>query len=208
LLSLQSSVPALHRQLTTDGYQEVKPDMPRTKGPRADKVETVAEMLEALDRSSAAILTDYRGLTVAEITTLRVRLRATGGEYHVVKNTLFRRAMGERLTPELQRLLTGPTAIALATGDTVATAKALLDYLRELRRPDIAIKGGYVEGRVLTPDQVTSISKLPPRDVIRAQAVGTLQAPLNNFAGTLNGILSEFARTLQALSEKRQAAGA
>jgi len=180
----------------------------RTKGPRADKVETVGELREIFERASGAILTEYRGLTVAEITTLRSRLRESGGEYHVIKNTLFKRAVGDRLTPEFDRMLSGPTAIAFAQEDVVALTKTLLDFLRDLRRPDILVKGGYVEGRVYTPEQVTALSKVPPREVVLGQAVGTLQAPLSNFVGTLNGILSEFARTLQALADKRQGKGA
>lgn len=176
----------------------------RTKGPRPDKVETVQELEQVLGLSSGAILTQYRGLTVAEISQLRGRLRPTGGQYHVVKNTLFKRALGERVTPELDELLAGPTAIAFATDDVVATTKALLDYFRELRKPDITVKGGYVDGRIYSPDQVTALSRIPPKQVVLGQALGTIQAPLNNFAGTLNGILSEFARTLQALADQRQ----
>jgi large subunit ribosomal protein L10 len=182
--------------------------MPRTKGPRADKVETVGELQEIFKNSSGAIMTEYRGLTVSEITGLRQKIRPTGGEYHVVKNTLFRRAVGDQLTPELEQLLTGPIAIAFAKDDAVATTKALLDYLRELRKPEIVVRGGYVDGRVYTPQQVTALSKIPPREVVLSQTLGTIQAPLSNFAGTLNGILSEFARTLQALADKRQAEGA
>lgn len=178
----------------------------RTKGPRPDKVETVSELEQVIAGSSGAILTHYRGLTVAEISQLRGKLRPTGGQYHVVKNTLYRRALGDRVTPELDELLAGPTAVAFATTDVVATTKALLDFFRDLRRPDILVKGGFVDGRVFNPDQVTALSKIPPKQVVLGQALGTIQAPLTNFAGTLNGILGEFARTLQALADKQQAA--
>lgn len=177
--------------------------MARTKPPRADKVETVHEMQELLARTKAAIVTEYRGLTVSEITELRRRLRTNGGEYHVVKNTLLKRALGSKLTPDLEELLSGPTAIAFATNDAVDTTKALLAYLKEIRKPEIKVTGGYVEGRVYTSDQVTELSKLPPRNVILAQTVGTIQGPLSNFVGTLNGALSEFVRTLQAYADKQ-----
>ncbi len=180
----------------------------RTKGPRSDKVETVGELTEVFGRSTGAILTDYRGMTVAEISALRGKLRPAGGEYHVVKNTLFRRALGDSLTPELESLLNGPTAIAFANEDVVTTTKALLDYFRDLRKADVKVKGGYMDGRVLSPDQVTALSKVPPRQVVLGQTVGTIQAPLSNFVFTLNGILSEFVRTLQAAADKRQAEGA
>src|ERR1041385_8767054 len=114
----------------------------RTKGPRADKVQTVSELEGAFSDSSGAILTEYRGLSVSEISTLRGRLRPSGGEYHVVKITLFKRALGDKVTPELESLLAGPTAVAFAGEDVVATAKALLDYFRELRKPEIIVKGG------------------------------------------------------------------
>jgi large subunit ribosomal protein L10 len=182
--------------------------MPRIKAPRADKVGVVSELEEVFKRSQAAIVTEYRGMTVSQITALRRRLRPVGGEYHVVKNTLFRRALGDQLTPELENLLKGPTAIAFAIEDPVVTTKALLDYFRELRRDDVIVKGGYVGGRVYTPAQVTALSRIPPREVVLSQALGTLQAPLSNFAGTMQGVLSEFARTLQALADQRQTAGA
>lgn len=177
----------------------------RTKGPRADKVEAVSAMEQALLNAKAAILTDYRGLTVGEITALRRKLSEVGGEYHVVKNTLFKRALGDRLTPEMEKLLVGPTAVAFAREDPVPTAKVLLDFLRELRKPELAVKGGILDGRTYTPEQVTELSKLPPRPVVLGQTLGTLQAPLSNLVGTLQGALSEFARTLQALCEKKQA---
>ena len=173
---------------------------------RADKVETIGELKGAFDSSKGAILTEYRGLTVKEINALRGRLRPSGARYHVVKNTLMRRALEDRLTPELDKLLSGPTAIAFAGEDVVGTAKALLDFLRELRKPEILVKGGYVEGRIYSSAQVTALSKVPPREVVLSQALGTLQAPLTNFAGTVGGVLSEIARTLQAAAEKRQAA--
>jgi large subunit ribosomal protein L10 len=182
--------------------------MPRTKAPRADKVETVGELEQVFQSSQAAIVTEYRGMTVSQITELRRRLRKGGGQYHVVKNTLMRRAVGDQLTPELESLLSGPTAIAFAMEDPIDTAKALLDYLRELRRDEFVVKGGYVGGRIYSAAQVTALSKVPPRPVVLGQALGTIQAPLNNFAGTMSGILSEFARTLQAVADKRQTEGA
>lgn len=178
----------------------------RTKEPRADKVATVEEIRNTFHSAKATLLTEYRGLTVKEMTNLRRKLREAGGEYHVVKNTLFRRAIGDALTPELEALLVGPTAIAVAYEDPVATAKVVLDFLRELRKPEVAIKGGYLEGRVLEPEEVIALSKIPPRPIVLGQVVGTLQGPLTGFVGTFHGILSEFVRTLQAQSDQRQAA--
>ncbi len=180
----------------------------RTKGPRADKVGVVGELTDVFGGAKAAVLTHYRGLKVSEITALRRALRETGGEYHVVKNTLFRRAAGGKLNPELEELLKGPTAIAFAMEDPVSTTKALLDFFRKLRKQDVLVKGAYLEGKILSVEQVTALSKIPPRPVVLSQTLGTIQAPLSNFAGTMSGVLSEFARTMQALCEHKGAEAA
>ncbi len=180
----------------------------REKNPQTDKVQTVAELETIFRQSAAAILTEYRGLTVAEITHLRGKLRESGGEYHVVKNTLFKKALGDKLTPDLESLLSGPTAIAFAGEDAVATAKVVLDFIRETKKPEIIVKGGFMSGKVFSPDQVIALSKIPPKPVVLSQAVGAIQGPLSGFAGTMNGVLGEFARTLQALSDKMQSEGA
>jgi large subunit ribosomal protein L10 len=176
----------------------------REKNPRADKVQNVSELQVIFQKSSAAFLTEYRGLTVAEISTLRGKLRKAGGKYHVVKNTLFRRALGDQLSPELNSLLKGPTAIAFAGDDPVSAAKTILDFVRDVRKPDVHVKGGYMDGKIFSADQVIALSKIPPRDVVLSQTVGTIQAPLSNFVGTMHGVLSEFARTLQALADQHQ----
>lgn len=178
----------------------------RKKGPRADKVKKVAELQSLFETCQAAIVTEYRGLSMAEMTTLRRKLAPAGAEYHVTKNTLMRRAVGAKLTPELEAMLGGPTAIAFANDDPVACAKAVLDFIRESRRTDIVVRGGYMGGELLSPDQVTALSKIPPRPVVLGQTVGILQAPLSGFAGTMNGVLSEFVRTLQAVADKLEAA--
>jgi len=187
--------------------EEVRHNM-RRRGPRADKVATVEEMQASLARSNGIIFTNYRGLTVGEITALRRALRPIGGEFRVVKNTLFRRAIGDDVPTELQALLSGPTAVAVSTDDPVLTSKALLAFLRDLRKPDVAVKGAYVDGRMFSPEDVVALSKVPPKAVVQGQALGTLQAPLSNFVGTLQGVMSEFTRTLQALADQRQAQAA
>jgi len=174
------------------------------KGSRRSKKEVVAHLQDLLAKASGVVLTNYRGMTVAEISALRAKLRETGSEYHVTKNTLLTRALGPD-AEQLSGLLTGPTAIAVLGEDPVAPVKALHEYFRDLRKPEVTIKGGYIGGRVLDTESVVALSKLPPKPVIQGQVVGTLQAPLTNFMGTLHGVLSEFIRTLQALADKRQA---
>jgi large subunit ribosomal protein L10 len=171
--------------------------------PTAEKAQAISAVKELLDRSKGAILTDYWGLTVAEITELRRRLREQQTEYHVVKNTLFRRAVegGQGLDPFLE----GPTAVAFALEDPAAPAKVLLDFIREKRKA--ALKAGWIDGRVLDLDQVTELSKLPPRAVLIGQVVGTIQGPISGLVYTLQGVISNFVYTLQAIVDKKEAPG-
>ncbi|HLV78809.1 MAG TPA: 50S ribosomal protein L10 [Chthonomonadaceae bacterium] len=175
--------------------------------PNAEKQRIVTELRDIVAQSKGAILTDYRGLTVAEVTTLRRKLREVDAEYHVVKNTLFKLAVGDSLSPEMENLLAGPTAIAFAHNDIVAPTKALLDFLRDLRKPEIKVKGGWVEGRIYSPDQVTALSKLPAREQIVAQLIGTLDGPISQLVSTLDNIIGEFVRTVQAVADKRKEGG-
>ena len=171
--------------------------------PNAQKQLIVSELRDIAQGSKGAILTDYRGLTVAEVTTLRKRLRDVDAEYHIVKNTLFKVALGpDTISPELEKLLTGPTAIAFAKNDVVAPTKTLLDFLRELKKPDIKVKGGYIDGKIYSIDQVTALSKLPSREIIIATLVGTLNGPAAEFVGTLDNIIASFVRTIQAIADK------
>jgi large subunit ribosomal protein L10 len=165
----------------------------------------VHELAELVERSKGAILTDYRGLTVSEITELRRRLRDTEAEYHVVKNTLFKRAFarGGALEPYLE----GPTAIAFALTDPVAPTKVLLDFIREKRKA--SVKAGWIDGRVYDEPQLSELSKLPPREILIAQVVGGIQAPISGLVHTLQGVISNFVYTLQAIVDKqKEAAGA
>jgi large subunit ribosomal protein L10 len=171
--------------------------------PNAQKELLVTELREIVATSKGALLTDYRGLTVAEVTNLRKRLRQTDAEYHVVKNTLFKIAIGAEEGAKLDTLLTGPTAIVFSRSDVVAPAKAVIDFLKELKKPDIKLMGGWIDGKVYDVDQVTAISKLPPREQIVAQLIGSLNAPAANLVGTLDNIIGEFVRTIQAIADKQ-----
>src|SRR5579862_5659873 len=171
--------------------------------PNAHKELLVSDLREIVATSKGALLTDYRGLTVAEVTNLRKRLRQTDAEYHVVKNTLFKIAIGDEAGAQLNALLTGPTAIVFSHSDVVAPAKAIIDFLRELKKPDIKLKGGWIDGRIYNVDQVTAISKLPSREQIVAQLIGSLNAPAANLVGTLDNIIGEFVRTVQAIADKK-----
>jgi len=167
--------------------------------PTAEKEQAIQDLADLIGRSKGAILTDYRGFTVSEITELRKRLREQGAVYHVVKNTLFKRALQNG--GGLEQYLEGPTAIAFALQDPVGPAKAVLDFIREKKKG--VVKAGYIEGVVYTEPQVGELSKLPSRDILIAQVVGGIQAPISGLVGALNGILSNFVYTLQAIVDKQ-----
>lgn len=160
----------------------------------------VKEMAEKLQRSSAAVLADYRGLTVTEITDLRRRLGSTDTELRVIKNTLLTRAAAEAGL-DFGDLLSGPTAVAIAYGDVVAPAKVFVDFLRDHK--NVSVKGGLVERRFFAAEQLTALSKIPPREVLLAQLLGGLNAPISGLVGTLQGIISNLVFTLQAVADKR-----
>lgn len=171
--------------------------------PNAQKDAVVTDLRAIVSQSKGAILTDYRGLTVAEVTNFRRKLRDVGAEYHIVKNTLFKIAIGDTLNSDLEKLLTGPTAIVFAKEDVVAPAKATIDFLIALKKADVKVKGGWIDGQIYSVDQVTALSKLPSREQLVAQLVGTLNAPISELVGTLDNIIGEFVRTVQAIADKQ-----
>jgi large subunit ribosomal protein L10 len=147
---------------------------------RDEKERTVAELAERLRTADTLIVADYRGLTMPQIDTLRGRLLEHGARLSVVKNTLTRRAAETAGAEALLALLEGPTAIAFveADGDPVAVAKALADSARETRV--LELRGGVMQGRAITGADVGELAKLPPFDILRAQVIGAVIAPLNN----------------------------
>lgn len=165
--------------------------------PTPKKVETVERLQELLAKATVAIAADYRGLRVADMTALRRRLREAGVEFHVVKNTLARLAAEKAERPSLQKLLTGPTALALSSGNEIEAAKVLTEYLRTSRLP-LSVRGAVLDGRLLGPDEVSTLATLPPREVILSQVLGGIQAPLVGLVSVLNGLLSGLVRVLDA----------
>jgi large subunit ribosomal protein L10 len=166
---------------------------------RRDQKEQVVEELTArLKAADTLLVADYRGLTMPQIDELRSRLLASGARFTVVKNTLTRRAAEAAGTEALLTLLDGPSAIAFleADGDMVAAAKALADSARETNV--LEIRGGILQGRTLTADQVETLAKLPPEDVLRGQVLGAIVAPLTALAGLLNAPLQNFVGLIDA----------
>jgi large subunit ribosomal protein L10 len=171
------------------------------RAPRPAKVAVVDEVRERLGHSDATILTEYRGLSVAQLQVLRRALAPAGGEYKVYKNTLVRRAAKESGLEELEALLTGPTALTFVSGDVSAVAKALKDFARQ--HPSLVVKGAIVGGGLIDAAQTSAIADLPSRDVLLAQIAGALAAPMQRFAGLLQALPQKFAYALAALIEER-----
>jgi large subunit ribosomal protein L10 len=174
---------------------------------KEDKERVVAELTEKLRNSDTMIVADYRGLTMPQIDALRTKLVANGAKFTVVKNTLTRRAAEAAGADALLALLEGPSAIAFveADGDAVAVAKALADSARDTKV--LEIRGGVMQGRVITGDDVDALAKLPPLDVLRGQVIGAIIAPLNAIAGLVNAPLQNLYGLIDARIEQLQAQG-
>ncbi|MBV9594874.1 MAG: 50S ribosomal protein L10 [Actinobacteria bacterium] len=169
---------------------------------RTEKISAVAEITEHFSNSSAAVITEYRGLTVKQISELR---RALGSEttYAVVKNTLTKRAAADAGVSISEDLLVGPTAIAFVKGDPVEAAKGLREFARG--NPLLVIKGGVLDGKALSAGEVTKIADLEPREVLLAKLAGALKALPTRAAGLFQAPLSQMARLAKALEETKPA---
>jgi large subunit ribosomal protein L10 len=172
---------------------------------RAEKVTAVAELTERFQSSSGAVLTEYRGLTVAQIGELRQTLGANA-TFSVVKNTLTKIAATEAgVTTELTNLLSGPSAIAFVQGDVVEAAKGLRDFARA--NPLLVIKGGVLDGKPLTPDEIVKLADLESREVLLAKLAGAMKASMAGAAATFAAMPTQMARLLAALEQKKAAEG-
>ncbi|MCF8566020.1 50S ribosomal protein L10 [Alicyclobacillus tolerans] len=149
-------------------------------GVREEKEQVVREIADRLTRSKSTIVTDYRGLNVAEVTELRKQLREAGIEYQVLKNTLARRAAAQVELAGLDEYLVGPTAIAFGYEDVVAPAKVLNDFAKKHKA--LELKGGVVEGRIVSAQEIDSLANLPSREGLLSMLLSVLQAPMRNFA--------------------------
>jgi large subunit ribosomal protein L10 len=173
--------------------------------PRPEKVAVVDEVRERLSSSAAVLLTEYRGLKVSEIATLRRNLRAAGGDYKIYKNTLVRFAVRDLGLEGLDELLVGPTALAFVDGDAAAVAKALRDFSRT--NPNLVLKGGVLGSKALTADETRALADLPSREVLLSRFAGGLAAPMVQFAGLLQALPRNLAYGLKALIDQKVAGG-
>ncbi|MEY4312833.1 MAG: hypothetical protein RLZZ319_342 [Actinomycetota bacterium] len=169
----------------------------------ANKEATIAEISEGFRTSSAVLLTEYRGLTVAQLKQLRTNIR-DNASYAVVKNTLAKRAFNAEGVTQLDADLVGPTAIAFVHGDTVTVAKALRDFAKANNA--LVIKGGYFDGAAITADEVKKLADLETREVLLAKLAGAVKASLFGAAYMFNAPLAQAARAVDALRQKQESA--
>lgn len=175
--------------------------------PTAQKEAIVEDLTKSVKESHAFILTEYRGLTVSQVSDLRKKLRESGTTFAVVKNTLLRRA-ADGVIPanaDFDASLNGPTAVAFAQKDAIESSKAIIDYIAANRNTPLKIKGAIVDGRFYNAMGVDALSKVPPRNVLIAQMLGAFNSPIVGLVSTLNGIVSNFVFTLQAVADQKQA---
>ena len=172
---------------------------------RTAKVATVDELKTRVASTSTAVVTEYRGMTVSQISTLRRQLRALDADYKVFKNSLVRRAIAGTASAPLDEFLEGPTAIAFVNGDVSAVAKALRDFARA--NPTLIVKGGVLDGALLTNRDLAALADLPSRDVLLARFAGLLASPLSTLAGLFKALPQGLAYGISALIDSKGGPG-
>lgn len=165
------------------------------------KTQVIEELAAKLATAKAAFLADYRGLTVDEVNELRGKLRETGVEYRVVKNTLLRLAAKDTSFACLDEHLKGPTAIAIAQEDPVAPAKVLSDYAKASKV--FELKTAVLDGKLLSSDDIKALADLPSRDVLLAKMLGSINAPVSNFVGVLAAVPRSLVQVLGAIKDQK-----
>jgi large subunit ribosomal protein L10 len=172
---------------------------------RDQKAAVVDEIAGQIQAAEAIFAVDYRGISVAEVADLRAKLRDADAKFRIVKNSLSERAADKAGADALKPLLEGPTALALVHGDAALAAKALNDTARALNI--LEFKGGLLNGAALSADDVRSIARLPSRDALNAQLVGTIAAPISGLVRTLNALIAGVAIQLQAIADQGLVSG-
>ena len=168
--------------------------------PRSEKIERVSELKERIEGSGALLLTEYRGLTVSEITELRRSLAEGGTSFKVVKNTLMRRAVIDAGVAELESLLEGPSAVAFVDGDPVAAAKSVVDAAK--RFPTLVLKGGFLDGKLLSAEDAKALASLESREVMLSKIAGLMKSEMSKAAALFVGAQSKFLSVLEAYKGK------
>jgi large subunit ribosomal protein L10 len=169
---------------------------------KQEKIERVAELKARIDGSDALLLADYRGLTVSDITELRRSLSEGGTRFAVVKNTLMQRAVEDGALADLKAILEGPSAVAFVSGDPVAAAKKVVDASK--RFPSLVLKGGFLDGSVLSADEARSLADLESREVMLSKIAGMVKSEVSRAAGMFVFVQSRFLSLLGAYREQRE----
>ena len=170
--------------------------------PKQEKIDVVDSFTQKVQASKSAVVTGYSGLTVEEVTQLRAQLFHAKVEYHVVKNNLARLALNRANITVLDDLLVGPTAIALAMDDAVAPARVLTKFAKDHEK--LSVKGGWLEGRLVTIQDLKALANLPSREVLIAKALGSMKAPVTGIVRVLAGPVNKLVYALSAVAEAKQ----
>ncbi|MFH1710506.1 MAG: 50S ribosomal protein L10 [bacterium] len=169
---------------------------------KALKIKSVKDIKEKFDKSKVVILTDFKGLTMSQMSKLRKKLRPIDAEFKVFKNTLISRAIKDKSYDGMDLLLTGSTAVLFGYEDQIAPTKVLSAFIKENEKP--VLKGGLLDGKVIDNKTIIMLSKLPSREVLLGMVVGTMKAPITNFVLDCKGILSKFVYALSAVRDKKK----
>jgi large subunit ribosomal protein L10 len=172
---------------------------------RNEKDAVIADVQQLLTDTENVFVSDYRGLTVAELAELRGKLRESGARFRIVKNTLGAIAAEKAGREQVKDLLSGPTAVTFCGDDLVGAAKALADFAKT--HPQLEVRGGLLDASLVDQAGVKALASLPPRDVLVAQFVGTMAAPMSGLVTVLQGTISGFVRALDQVAQQRAAAG-
>jgi len=171
--------------------------------PKPDKIESIEEIKERVQSSSFIAFTDYRGLSVNEISDLRQQLKNSGSSYKVFKNTLIERALeGSRNLEGLKPMLKGPTAVAFSSADPVGPAKVLMAFAKKFEK--LEIKGGVLQDSVIDIDKIKLLTTLPSKEVLISRLLGTLQAPISNLVYVLSAMPKQLLYALNAVKEQKE----
>jgi large subunit ribosomal protein L10 len=167
------------------------------------KVQNVDEIKEKINKAQSVVLVDYRGLNVAQLTELRSKYREAGVDYKVYKNTMMRFAFKDSGFEDFNEYLKGPSAVAFGFDDPVQAAKITAEFAKE--NEQLEIKAGIVDGKIIDVDGVKYLASLPPKEVLIAQVLGGINAPIQGFANVLQGTIRSLATVLNAIAEKQEA---
>src|SRR5207302_10441299 len=154
--------------------------------PTAEKEALVDEVARGLEGAKGMYLADFTGMSVAKVSALRAKCRASGVRYRVIKNTLLKRAVNQRGVTQFDRFFEGPTALAYSLESEVEPARVLIEFAKLNEKP--LVRAGLIGDKLYTPDEVKQLASLPPRDVLLAQVLGTITAPLSNFLGAVDAL--------------------